>query len=224
MMNSISGVGSATSDTKTTAETSTTLGKDQFLKLLIAQIKNQDPLNPIENTEFISQLAQFSALEQMTEMNTNLEETLTSNNNTAEAISNAMATNYFGKTVTAESNTIQYDGSDKPEIEYELPVTAAGGSLNITDRNGTVVFTKELTSLREGVHSVTWNGTTDLGLDAPAGTYTVSFSAVDALGGKVSVVPIHTGTVKGIAYQNGTAMLDLDGTLVSFDSIMEITE
>ena len=86
-----------------------TLGKNDFLTLLIAQLKHQDPLNPADNTEFIAQLAQFSSLEQMTLMNANLEKSLESNINMTEAVSNAMIINYFGKYVTAETDSFMYD-------------------------------------------------------------------------------------------------------------------
>jgi len=97
-----------------------TLGKNDFMKLLLAQMQNQDPLNPTDNTEFVAQLAQFSSLEQMTEMNSNLETTLTQNKQVAEAINNAMMINYFGKKISAESDSFFYDGSNPIDLQFAL--------------------------------------------------------------------------------------------------------
>ena len=83
---------------------STSLGKDEFLTLLMAELQNQDPLDPMDNTEWISQLAEFSSLEQMTDMNESLQEMIESNEAIADSVYNSMLVNYVGQEVTADSS------------------------------------------------------------------------------------------------------------------------
>ncbi len=120
------------------------LGQNDFLTLLIAQLKNQDPLNPASNTEFIAQLAQFSSLEQMTLMNVNLEKSLESNINMTEAVSNAMIINYFGKYVTAETDSFIYDGTSPVELRFDLDSVASWGTLQIIDESGNIITSVSL--------------------------------------------------------------------------------
>ena len=123
------------------------LGKNDFLTLLIAQLRNQDPLNPASNTEFIAQLAQFSSLEQMTLMNANLEKSLESNINMTEAVSNAMIINYFGKYVTAETDSFIYDGKSPVELRFDLDSVASWGKLEITDESGYIITSVSLDAI-----------------------------------------------------------------------------
>ena len=96
--------------TETSNINTASLGKDDFLKLLIAQLQNQDPLNPADNTEFVAQLAQFSSLEQLTTMNASLEQSIEFNRTVTETINNSMMVNFMGKSVSAESSGFLFDG------------------------------------------------------------------------------------------------------------------
>ncbi|MGA9120044.1 MAG: flagellar hook capping FlgD N-terminal domain-containing protein, partial [Bacteroidota bacterium] len=87
-----------------TATASNQLGKDDFLKLLVTQLQNQDPLNPLQGTEFVAQLAQFSSLEQLTNINSSLEQNIQSNQLMTQSIGNSLAATLVGKDVRASSN------------------------------------------------------------------------------------------------------------------------
>ncbi|MFC1538586.1 flagellar hook assembly protein FlgD [Candidatus Latescibacterota bacterium] len=211
-------------DSKSNMDIST-LGKDDFLTLLIAQLRNQDPLNPASNTEFIAQLAQFSSLEQMTLMNGNLEKSLSSNVGIAESISNAMIINYFGKSITAESEYFAYDGGDSAELQFDLERPAAYGTIEITDESGNILTSAALGAMEDGPRFIyEWDGMTTYGVKAKEGIYKYNIKAFDAFDNEINVTQLSSGIVKGISYQDGVTSLNMSGILVPFDKVINITE
>ena len=201
-----------------------TLGKNDFLTLLLAQLKNQDPLNPTDNTEFIAQLAQFSTLEQMTLMNATLEKNLDNNTAMTEAVSNAMIINYFGKYVTAETDSFVYNGEDPVELRFDLDSAVLSGILEITDENGNVMTSTSLGAMDSGLNTLEWDGITNLGVKAKSGVYTYAIEAYDFLDYEVGVSQMFSGVVKGISYKDGITQLNIGGVLVPFDKVRVITE
>lgn len=200
------------------------LGKNDFLKLLIAQLKNQDPLNPASNTEFIAQLAQFSTLEQMTLINANLAQSLENNINMTEAVSNAMIINYFGKYVTAETDSFMYDGKSPVELQFDLDSAASWGTLEITDESGNVIRSVSLDAMEDGANFLEWDGITNMGVKAKSGIYKYSVELYDVLGNEVGVSQMFSGVVEGISYKNGDTQLNIGGVLVPFDRVKDITQ
>ncbi len=200
------------------------LGKDDFLKLLLAQLKNQNPLNPSENTDFVAQLAQFSSLEQMTTMNSNLENSIENNSRIAEAVNNAMMINYFGRDITAETDGFHYTGEGAVDLTFNLEGNISQGSLEITDENGSVVRRLSLDPMEGGFTSVEWDGITDYGNRAAEGTYIYAVTGYDVLSNEVAATPELSGTVEGIAYSEGKAYLSVDGVLVPIESVQVIRD
>lgn len=200
------------------------LGQNDFLTLLIAQLKNQDPLNPASNTEFIAQLAQFSSLEQMTLMNVNLEKSLESNINMTEAVSNAMIINYFGKYVTAETDSFIYDGKSPVELRFDLDSVASWGTLEITNESGNIITSVSLDAMEDGVNFFEWDGLTNMGVQAKTGVYKYTVELYDVLGNEVEVSQMFSGVVDGISYKNGVPQLNIGGVLVPFDRVKDITQ
>lgn len=216
------------SEEKTTETTDTStgtgeLGKDDFLTLLLAELKNQDPLNPADNTEFVAQLAQFSSLEQLTSMNTNLEDNLTANTSMSEAITNAMIINYFGKEVTAETSSFVFDG-DKATLNFNLDSDALSGTIKVYDADGNVIKTATLSSMNAGDNTLQWDGITNSGTTADEGIYTYTLALTDANGDTVEYTQNYTGVVSGISYKDGKPNLNINGITVPFDKVNAITE
>ena len=198
----------------------TVLGKDDFLKLLVKQLENQDPLNPMESTEFTAQLAQFSSLEQLTNMNKNFD-----NLQLYQAsINNAQAVNFMGKTVKASGDTIGVkDGTSNP-IQFDLAGAAAEVNVHIYDDSNNLVKTINCGSLSEGEQSIEWDGTNDDGETVPDGKYTFEVSAIDGSGETVSASTYMTVEVTGVTFINGSAFLLAGDIEISMSDILEVTD
>ena len=210
-------------ESASTAEISS-LGKDEFLKLLITELKYQDPLNPADNTEFIAQLAQFSSLEQMTNVNDNLEAMSEYTESVAGSINNSTLVNLIGKTVTAISDEFVFDGENSVELNFELAEDMTSGTLKIYNDSGELVRSIDLDSMEAGLQSVEWDGLSSFGNMKDAGTYTYKVTYYDSVLEEHEATMITTGTVEGISYQDGTAYLDINDMLISNDQVTHVIE
>ena len=200
-----------------------TLGKDDFLSLLITQMQNQDPLDPMKGTEFASQLAQFSSLEQLTNINTNLGSSLNAQSVLSSSINNALATTFIGKEVRANSSSFNYTNSGTVQMGYTLPTDASAVSVKIYDGNGNLVKTlKGGTST--GDSTVTWDGTNDGGQPMANGTYTFKVEATDSTGGSIATSSYIFGKVTGIRFKSDGTVFVIDGAEISLSNILEIMQ
>ena len=174
------------------------MGKDDFLKLLTVQLKYQDPLNPMENTEFIAQMAQFSSLEQLQNMNQSMEKNLGAETQLQTAFQNNLATSLVGKSVEIPTQEIEYDGENTTTMTYRLEQGARTANFRILDARGQLVRDFELDpSVRYG--DISWDGKSDAGGEVPAGAYLVR-----AEGGKSpqdSEIKIEPGEAKEMAFE-----------------------
>ncbi len=189
-MTDIASITSSSSSTSITsaAETSKSLGKDDFLQLLVAQLENQDPLEPSDPTEFTSQLAQYSSLEQQFTMNEYLSSMVDSNKDTQQLT----AMSLIGRTVTADTSQISLEASSDTslaerlgytpgelygDIGYHLDAAASEVTLNIYDSSNSLVATLSGSELAAGDHFVSWDGKGTSGNMLPAGDYSVQVVA-----------------------------------------------
>ena len=198
---------------------SDTLGKDTFLTLLITQLSNQDPLNPMADTEFTSQLAQFSSLEQLTKIADGVD-TLNEGTERQDMLS---AVSFIGKEVVATGNTFSKTEDGITSLWFEIEESMASGFLNIYDQSGGLVQTLELGAYQAGRHEVTWDGKDYKGNSQPNGIYGVGMSCQGADGELVLVNMDVAGVVSGVKASSGTFYLQLkDGRSVDFASIKEV--
>jgi flagellar basal-body rod modification protein FlgD len=212
----------ASASTSTAAKTTQDLGKDDFLKLLTIQLKNQDPMDPIKNEAFIAQLAQFSSLEQLQNINTTLaqgNQSGTANQSaTLAALNNNTAVSYIGRQVQIQSDTVALPNSGSASIPFSLEGTADRVTAEITDAQGTHVRTITLhPSDLQG--TMLWDGESDDGVRAASGTYNVSLTA-QASGETVGVSSVSTREVTGVKVRSGAEPLLIfsDGT-IPFSSV-----
>jgi flagellar basal-body rod modification protein FlgD len=189
------------------------LGKDAFLKLLLAQLQNQDPMEPVKSQDFVAQLAQFSSLEQLTSINNavsggkNAEATA----ELRQAIESNTAVGLMGKQVEIPTETLTYTGNTSVEIGYNLTGPANKVDLQIYDTEGNLVRTLTQFSPTEGNGSISWDGVSSQGQAQPAGNYHIVPTAVNGQGNSVIVSASLTGEVTGVRYQDGKPILVLNG-------------
>jgi flagellar basal-body rod modification protein FlgD len=212
--------GTSTNSTSTAAKKTSVMGKDDFLALLVAQLKNQDPLNPDDPTAFTAQLAQFSSLEQLTNLNTSMEG-LTSAQTNSERISSL---SLIGKDISYNSSKLNYDGQPI-ELGYQLDGTASSVTLSIQDANGKTVHTMQAapTELGAGNHFITWDGTDQAGNPVASGKYTIVLQASAAGTGKtVAATPLVKSVVTGVDLSSG--MITTSAGEVLLKNIIGVTE
>ncbi len=201
---------------------SSELGKDQFLQMLVAQLRYQDPMEPMKDQEFIGQLAQFSALEQMTNMNDNLTENLNWNYLLSQTINNTMATSLIGKDIKASGNEFYLSSDGEGTLAYNLGGFADTVEIAIYNGIGETVATYTVEKVGSGDQVFTWDGHTSSGDTASAGTYTFQITAKDSSSNAVTATPFMEGTVEGVRYVDGQAYLVVNGALISLSSVSEV--
>jgi flagellar basal-body rod modification protein FlgD len=219
-VNTSYGTSSTTQDQTSSNSSTDKLGMDQFLNLFIAQLKNQDPLNPMESAEFTAQLAQYSSVEQLYGMNsklTDIENTLSSQTEQHDALG------YIGKTVKADDNTMTVNNGTVQAGSYSLD-----GSGNVTidvyDRQGQHVRTLYQGAEDKGDHAVNWDGRDDAGNMVADGTYTFEITAQDGIGLTVPSNTYISGEVTGITYKNGQPYLMIGDKLLDSNKVVEVTQ
>jgi flagellar basal-body rod modification protein FlgD len=213
-----------TAGIQSTGAPSALLGKDDFLKMLIMQMRFQDPLEPMKGTEFAAQLAQFSSVEQLSNINTNLTQSIDATSILSQSINNALATTFIGKNVRAGVAKFQYAGTGDVQLGYSLTGNATSATIKIYNSSGTVVRTINGTGLSAGDNEFSWDGKDDSGNAVATGQYRFSIDAKGSDGKSVGVSPYMYGAVKGIRYKPEGTVFVIDGVEVALSDILEITE
>lgn len=195
------------------------LDKDSFMLLLVTQFKYQDPLNPMEDKEFIAQLAQFSSLEQLMNLNDSMGQLTDATNN--QQMMNA--TSYIGKSVMAYGTAVSKKGEAISEYEYALEEDAASGVISIFDSQNNFIWTENLNGKTAGKHTFTWNGKTSAGTEAADGVYVVRMSFLNKAGAPVIHDSQVSGEVSGVITENGVVYLKLaDDRVLSLANVRQV--
>jgi flagellar basal-body rod modification protein FlgD len=183
------------------------LGQEAFLKLLVAQLKNQDPLNPQENYEFVAQLAQFSSLEQSIGINDRLDALALQN----QGMQNSQIVGLVGKEATVKGAIVTLSGQGAiVPISFTLNEAAKESTVVIRDAAGRTVRTIPVAAKAAGTVTVQWNGQSDSGNPQPAGPYKVTVTAKDADGTPVAVTQQTTGLIESVSFDRGFPVIHLD--------------
>jgi flagellar basal-body rod modification protein FlgD len=204
---------------KSTAKTTkdAVMGKEDFLKLLVAQLQNQDPLSPDDPTAFTAQLAQFSSLEQLTTLNASMDK-LVSSNTSSQSLSTLST---IGKDVAYAGSSFNFTG-DSMQLGYKLDGAASAVTLDL-QLNGATVATLEGKGLGAGNHYMTWDGLTKDGVQAAAGNYKIVLQAKAADGKSVAASPLIRSEVTGVdlSGQSGGTIITKAGE-TPFNAILGI--
>lgn len=192
---------------------------DTFLKLLVSQLKNQDPLNPLDGTQFTGQIAQFSSLEQQINGNNYLKEIV----NQRDYGQQNLATGYIGKDILGPGNALFKDGGGVA-FGYNLDGVARGVDIEIIENSTGNVVRNMQGETETGRHVFSWDGKTDNGQVAPDGGYTLRVSAYNTDGKVVASQPYAFGKVDSVLNdgKGGASLLLEDGRSVQLSDVVMV--
>jgi flagellar basal-body rod modification protein FlgD len=188
---------------------------DTFLLLLTTQLKNQNPLDPLDTNQFTQQLVQFAGVEQQIRANESLEALVSLSKNSA--VSTAL--NYVGATVTADGATTELKTGNA--TWYVTVPRAASAVISIVDAQGNTVFTQD-TTLEAGTFGYVWDGKTSTGATAPEGQYTIKINAKDVSGQGVTVSTQFSGVVEAVDLSGSQPLLQIGTALVGLDKVRSV--
>ena len=193
------------------------LGQNDFLKLLVTQLKNQDPLKPMDNTAFVAELAQFSQLDQSTKQVQLLEKSITQQTDAMQYTLLPMV----GRTVQVEGSLIDLkNGSAK--LTYALEREASTVRLTIQDKQGKPIRILDLGTQSAGKQEVQWDGRNQNGVLMPNGMYQYQIAAKDVKGGAVFAAPSATLTISGVRMVDGMPQLAAGDYVIDRKDIVEL--
>jgi flagellar basal-body rod modification protein FlgD len=197
------------------------LDKDAFMKLMLAQMKNQDPTNPLKSHEMAAQLAQFSSLEQLQNINTSLD-TMKSGQKPQETV---QALNYIGKAVAGDSSAIiRGKGDRNHDFVFNLPDAAQTAEVKVKNAEGEVIRSVKLHDLKKGENSYSWNGVNDRDLPQPVGEYKFELEAVNSAGKKLAVKTDFAGTITGVNYTSEGPVLLIGNQAIKMKDVKKIID
>lgn len=197
------------------------LDKDSFFKLMMAQMKNQDPMNPLKNHEMAAQLAQFSTLEQMSNMNQTLMKIEGKNNEPQ----NFQALNLIGKTVQGDSSRITRTQFDKDhDFNFTAPQELSEATVKVFNAKGEMMREFKLNNIQQGASKVSWNGMNEAGEKAPAGDYKFQIEATNKQAQKVAVKTEFEGTISGLSFSAEGPVLQVGQQSIKMRDVRQITD
>ncbi len=216
-MTALSAVQTNQAASATTTANKDVVNKDDFFRLLVAQLKNQDPTKPVESTQFTAQLAQFSSLEKLDNVNT----TLTSLLGQQDLINRVQAAQLAGKYVVASGDQADsFTAAGKPvELGYDLPEDARKVLITIYDQNGRAVDMIEKTDQFKGLNKATWNNGS-----ARTGNFTFSIAAFDGQGNNLDAKTLTEGAVSKVNFHDGKVYVTVNNREMGYDQILSVTD
>lgn len=219
MISNVSGTSASTGTLSASGVAGGGMGKDEFIKLFITQLKHQDPMNPMNADQLASQLAQFSSVEQLMNISGQMEKQAAATQQLMSVLSGSNAVGVLGRTVIAVGDQVAVPAGGDASVTVET-ARAGTGTLRIFDASGQEVGSRELGTVEAGRQSIPLG---DAAKGLPAGTYRYSVEVADASGASVPVTGYMQGRVEGIRHTASGPVMVMGGMEVPFLSLVEVT-
>jgi flagellar basal-body rod modification protein FlgD len=193
------------------------LDQEDFLKIFVAQMKSQDPLEPLDNYQMASQMAQFSMVQSLNSMT----ESIKSLESSQTAADNLQAASLVGKKVEVKGSALSLSQGTASEGSYQLDKPGKA-TIKIMDEKGSLVRVIESQVSNTQKHQLVWDGKNDQGIALPDGQYSFQVSAVDAQETEIKVKTTMVGKVDGVTLDQGKAYLQIGSNKVLLSEIIAI--
>jgi flagellar basal-body rod modification protein FlgD len=198
--------------------------KEDFLKLLVTQLRYQDPLSPEDPKDFVAQLAQFSSLEQQINANQNLQDLGKLFQNLKESQNMTQGVSLLGKTVKGSGNQLTVTGGKALEASFQLPQEAKEVVVDILNSSGAQVRSLNLGGRAAGVHALAWDGKDSQGKAAADGIYSFRVAATDKAGKAIQVDNFFTGTVQEVYQDAQGVWVKVNGKQMLLSNIVSVVQ
>ena len=215
----VEAIGTGTPTEANKARASLAGDMDAFLLLLVTQLKNQDPLSPLEPTEFTNQLVNFAGVEQQIATNDNIEKLLSVQN----AVLASAVIGFVGKEVVADTSGKLPLQNGEATFEYTLGSSASNVVMTISDDEGRILFTKA-GETGVGKHEVIWDGKDGKDQTMPDGSYNLAITPLACAGETIEHTIRVKAVITGISLANGETKMDASGVTIPFEKIETITK
>jgi len=206
-----------TASSTTAVKDKTSLSKNDFMTLLLAELKHQDPTKPTDTQAILTQTSQLSSLDASTKMNATLEKLSKSMSNSQEFSTIAA----IGKTADLGSDAISHDKGTNTTFKLYFPKDVKNGTVSITDGNGAVVKTLNLDAASAGIHQFQWDGSNSAGKQAGSGVYHVISKYTDT-NGNVQQTKLGVYPIEAVRFDKGDALVKVGSNYVPLTKIKEI--
>ncbi len=197
------------------------MGHQQFLQLLVAQMRHQDPINPLDGAEFAAQLAQFNSVEQLINVNSGIKELYESQEMMSAGLTNSLAASLTGKHVKAVSDVVQLPVGESANIQYKLNSSASNVDIIIMNESGNEVRRESLENVAASSHEWSWDGRNNNGERMPDGRYYVSIHASND-DANVNALTYVEGMATRVRYTGDGVRLTVNGVDIPIGDVEEV--
>ncbi|MDG5766744.1 flagellar hook capping FlgD N-terminal domain-containing protein [Balneolales bacterium ANBcel1] len=197
------------------------MGQQQFLQLLVSQMRHQDPLNPLDGADFAAQLAQFNSVEQLINVNQGINKLQESQDMMSTGLTNSLAASLTGKNVKALSDVVMLNSGESSKINYKLNNSASQVDIVIRNESGREIRRESVSNMAGGDHSWEWDGRNEYGNRVPDGNYRVSIEASNEESGVAALTYVE-GVASKVRYTGDGVKLTVNGIDIPIGDVEEI--
>lgn len=198
------------------------MGQQQFLQLLVSQMRHQDPINPLDGADFAAQLAQFNSVEQLINVNNGIQQLQMSQDMMSAGLTNSLAASLTGKNVKALSDSVPFTPGESSQIQFKLNHSATELDVIIMNKEGREVRRESMQHVAAGDNTWEWDGRNDAGNRLPEGEYHVRIEARDDEGSNLMAITYIEGMASKVRYTSEGVKLSIHGIEVPIGDVEEV--